>query len=377
MKVCTVCNEIVSANQSCGRSDCPLQSGKVTPAVPNVEPGRTGKTDQVVQVSLDLAGDTARRTTRQLVLAMIVAAFIGGAGYMTYRALWDPSNPWEYENIDLEVGPEGIVTPIDSDKKASIGIEDISHGSLGAHENVELISPLASAEGEASLGELIVARRRDCSPLNFAALSLPSNEKIQVRRIDYSTQMTGFRFDLKPFETVAVQISNPGNGECSYFQIDRKLSKAEWRQDETAARKGIAQAGVVTRSTLGWTYSAEGLEERLMLADAGKGRDTFAKCAACHTINQGGMHGIGPNLYGVVGRAIASRNDFAYSSALTAQAGKWDFAKLDRWLASPKAFAPGTKMSFYGLTGAKERANLIAYLNQQGSQKPLPKPPAN
>lgn len=377
MKVCNVCNEIVSANQGCSRSDCPVQNGTIALTSPKVEPGRTGRTDKAVQTGLDFAGDTARRTTRQVVLAMTVAAFIGVAGFLAYRALWKPSSPWEYENIDLEVGPEGIATAIDSDKKAAIGIEDISYGSLGAHEKAELVSILMATEGEPGLGEVIVARRADCGPLNFTTLSLPSNEKLQVRRIDYTAQMTGFRFKLKPFETAAIQITNSGNAECSYFQIDRNLTEAEWGQDEAAAREGLGQVGAITRSKLGWTYSPEGLEERLMLADAGKGRDIFAKCASCHTVNRGGMDGIGPNLYGVIGRTIASKDGFAYSPALSAKAGAWDFSKLDRWLASPKAFAPGTKMSFYGLSSAKERADLIVYLNGQGSQKPLPTAPTN
>jgi hypothetical protein len=224
MKVCSVCNEIVSANQSCNRTDCPVKSS--TTAAPNlkVKPGSTGRADQVVQTGLDFASDTARRGTRQVLLAITLAAFILGASYLLYRSLGNPSNPWEYEKIDLEIGPEGIATAIDFDKKAAMGIDEISHSSLKPREEVELISTLWVEEGEPGLGEVIISRMADCNPVEFVTLSLPSNEKLEARRIDYSTQMTGFRFKLKPLETVAVRMRNSGNTNCSFFQIDLTLA---------------------------------------------------------------------------------------------------------------------------------------------------------
>ena len=67
---------------------------------------------------------------------------------------------------------------------------------------------------------------------------------------------------------------------------------------------------------------------------------------------------------------------FAYSSDLSGHGGNWDFANLNEWLAAPKKFASGTKMSFAGLGNAEDRANLIVYLNNQGSNVPLPAAPA-
>lgn len=119
------------------------------------------------------------------------------------------------------------------------------------------------------------------------------------------------------------------------------------------------------------------LPNLLAAADPAKGEAVFAKCAACHTINQGGANGIGPNLYGVVGDEIGhGRGGFAFSDALKNVGGKWDFDKMDHWLTSPRKFANGTKMSFAGLSSAEDRANLIVYMNAQGSNLPLPKPEA-
>ena len=115
----------------------------------------------------------------------------------------------------------------------------------------------------------------------------------------------------------------------------------------------------------------------LASADAAKGADVFKKCAACHTMTQGGANGIGPNLYGVMGEAVAhGRGGFAFSDALKKVGGNWDFDKMNAWLTSPRKFAPGTKMTFAGLSNPQDRANLILYMNQQGSNLPLPAAPA-
>jgi len=112
-------------------------------------------------------------------------------------------------------------------------------------------------------------------------------------------------------------------------------------------------------------------------ADPAKGAEVFKKCAACHTINQGGPNGVGPNLYATMGEAIAQgKGGFAFSDALKAKGGKWDFDNMNQWLTSPRAFAPGTKMTFAGLGNPQDRANVIAYINQQGSNLPLPSAPA-
>lgn len=115
----------------------------------------------------------------------------------------------------------------------------------------------------------------------------------------------------------------------------------------------------------------------LASADAAKGADVFKKCAACHTINQGGANGIGPNLYGTMGEAVAQgKGGYAFTDALKKVGGTWDFDKMNAWLTSPRKFAPGTKMTFAGLSNPQDRANIILYLNQQGSNLPLPAAPA-
>jgi cytochrome c len=115
----------------------------------------------------------------------------------------------------------------------------------------------------------------------------------------------------------------------------------------------------------------------LAAADPAAGEKIFAKCQSCHTINQGGANGIGPNLYGTVGEPIGQgKGGFAFSSALSGHGGDWTYQNLFEWLASPKAFAAGTKMSFAGLSKPEDRADVIAYLKENGGGPDYPAPAA-
>ena len=96
-----------------------------------------------------------------------------------------------------------------------------------------------------------------------------------------------------------------------------------------------------------------------------------------HTINQGGADGIGPNLYGVMGKPIGKHAaGFAYSSALSGHGGDWTWENMNEWLTSPRAFANGTKMSFAGLSKPEDRANVMEYLASMGGAPAKPEPAA-
>lgn len=115
----------------------------------------------------------------------------------------------------------------------------------------------------------------------------------------------------------------------------------------------------------------------LAAADPAAGEKLFSKCASCHTIAPGGANGIGPNLNGVLGKPIGKHAaGFAYSSALSGHGGDWTYENMDLWLANPKSFAPGTKMSFAGLSKPEDRAALIAYLKANGGGPEFPAPKA-
>ena len=104
---------------------------------------------------------------------------------------------------------------------------------------------------------------------------------------------------------------------------------------------------------------------------ASDGAKIFKKCAACHSIAQGGKNKIGPALWGVIGRKAGSVSDYKYSKAMAAYAKPWSFEEMNGFLIKPKEWIKGTKMSFAGLKDAKERAAIILYMNEN-SDSPLP-----
>ena len=106
---------------------------------------------------------------------------------------------------------------------------------------------------------------------------------------------------------------------------------------------------------------------------AAMGEQIFNRCMACHTIGKDEPNGIGPNLHGIVGRAVAGHAGFSYSAALKAKGGNWDAAHLDQFLESPMKYAPGTRMAFAGISNTQQRADVIAFLRSLSpSPAPLP-----
>ena len=114
----------------------------------------------------------------------------------------------------------------------------------------------------------------------------------------------------------------------------------------------------------------------LQTASVEKGAGAAKKCAACHTFEKRGPNRVGPNLYGVLNEAKASpARNFNFSAALKAKGGTWTYDDLNKFIASPKGFVPGTAMSFAGIQKDSERADVIAYLRSL-SESPAPLPTA-
>jgi cytochrome c len=110
-------------------------------------------------------------------------------------------------------------------------------------------------------------------------------------------------------------------------------------------------------------------------ADVAKGETIAKKCQTCHSFEAAGTNKVGPGLYGVIGRVSGTHEGFAYSEPMKAHAKPWTFADLNHFLAHPKEFIPGTKMSFPGLPNVQDRADLLAWLDKQSaSPAPLPTP---
>ena len=124
----------------------------------------------------------------------------------------------------------------------------------------------------------------------------------------------------------------------------------------------------VASTTSTETNSSSSADKNIMAlfasTNSSEGEKIFKKCAACHSIAQGGKNKIGPALWGVLGRNAGSVSEYKYSKAMTAYSRPWSFKEMDGFLLKPKDWVKGTKMSFAGLKNQKDRAAIILYMNK-------------
>jgi cytochrome c len=120
---------------------------------------------------------------------------------------------------------------------------------------------------------------------------------------------------------------------------------------------------------------SEPIEKLLQTASVEKGAAAAKKCAACHTFDKGGPNRVGPNLYGVLNDHKGEGRGFNFSAAMKAKGGTWTYDDLNKFIANPKGFVPGTAMGFAGISKDSERADVIAYLRTL-ADNPAPLPTA-
>ena len=151
------------------------------------------------------------------------------------------------------------------------------------------------------------------------------------------------------------------------------ISDGLFPQTESKPAFTIEVASAEPSGTAVEEVAGPSLAELLANSDVAKGAKQWAKCKACHTVDKGGKHGTGPNLFGIMGRGVGAIDEFKYSALLAESTAVWTYDLMDKWLENPKKIFKGTTMGFGGIRKEKQRADLLAYLASM-SDSPLPFP---
>ena len=133
------------------------------------------------------------------------------------------------------------------------------------------------------------------------------------------------------------------------------------------------EINVSTASVTQTTNSSVDISALLALGTVENGKKVFKKCAACHSINQGGGNKIGPKLWNVMFRPVGAVSDYKYSKALSSYGKEWTWEEMNGFLIKPSKWIKGNKMGFAGLKKEEDRASVILYLNEN-SDNPIPLP---
>ncbi len=176
-----------------------------------------------------------------------------------------------------------------------------------------------------------------------------------------------------------IDISTNGHGDDHHEVVGFKLPTPEAEEAGDSAELGETETAAADAGTGGETsregdatdggeaagggFDPAAVASAAAGADVGKGEKVFRKCKACHSIDEGGKNKVGPALWGIVGRDIASAEGFGYSDALQGKDGAWSLENLAGFIHAPKDWAPGTKMIFKGIDDNEDLANLLAYLD--------------
>jgi cytochrome c2 len=264
--------------------------------------------------------------------------------------------------------------------------------------------PALLAKADAAKGETTAAICKAChafeagapSPIGPNLHDVVGRKIASVEGFNYSPALKAHAGEVWSYENLNHWITNPqafASGTTMAFPglpdaqqradviafLRTKTSNPPPLPEVVAAKEAPAAEAKPAEGAAKGGEAAPGAEiiPALAKADPKKGEASVALCKVCHSFDKGAPSPIGPNLYGVVGRKIASLEGFNYSPALKAKQreGDWTFEHLDLWLTNPQAFASGTTMAFPGLPDVHTRADVIDFLRTQ-SDNPMPLPEA-
>ncbi|SLN60473.1 Cytochrome c-552 [Roseovarius litorisediminis] len=201
--------------------------------------------------------------------------------------------------------------------------------------------------------------------MGFSGLKKPEDRANVIAYLD-QTDGTTYEMDVPAAEEASAE-------EPAVEETHQEAAAEEPAAEEPAAEEPVAEepaaeepAAEEPAAEEAASTGASGFAGMVAAADLAKGEKVYKKCKACHALEDG-KNRVGPHLFGLVGRAVASVDGFGYSGALQGIGGDWTVDQLNAWLEDPKGFAPGNKMSFAGVRKEEDRAAVIAYLGTIGN----------
>ncbi len=259
----------------------------------------------------------------------------------------------EVEEQDAEVEVAEVSAP-ENDTEVEPAAEDVKAAEVEAEKTEEVAVSEETAESEQK--EEVAASEPEKEAVAESATEEKATEEVAEAE--------------KP-KAAEAEVTEEKVAEAKTEEVDEaKTEEVEESKEVEVAAAKVEEEKKPAKAAASTAAAAAAGSGLMALADMDKGAKVFRKCKACHKV-EAGKNGVGPNLYGVVGRDIGSVDGFKYSEALSGKGGKWDVEALDGFLLNPKKWAPGTKMAFRGLRKDVDRASVIAWLNEQ-SDNPLP-----
>lgn len=244
-------------------------------------------------------------------------------------------------------------------------------------------SHLASVEGDWTLESLsaFLENPKSWAPgtkMSFSGLKDPED---RVNLIAWLNESDGTPIELaaasvvEAIETVSDAVED--GAEAATEAVEEATEAAEetvaavTEEATEATEEAVEEATEEVTEEVAAATGDSPFAPLLAAADAKAGKKVFRKCRACHKLEEG-QNGVGPSLWGVVGRDKGALDGFSFSEAMSSQGGTWTLEELDAFLTKPKDYVPGTKMAFGGIKDPQDRVNVITYINQEdGSPEPL------
>lgn len=258
---------------------------------------------------------------------------------------------------------------VDEGGRHTVGpnLHNVVGADIAAKDGFAYSSALTGIEGQWDYDHLnqFLEKPADYAPgtkMSFVGLAKPEDRANVIAYLRENTQ------DPPPLpepqETAAAEEPAAAGEEAS------APGEAE-EPAEAVAEEGADEAAPATEEGAEEAAPEEGaaagdLEAKVAAAAPDDGQKVFRKCQSCHTVEEGGGHRVGPNLYNVMGRDKATAEGYTYSSALSSLPGEWTLQDMEDYLEDPRGYAPGTKMTFAGLKSEEERIAVIAFMRSHG-----------